>query len=94
MRSNRSSTPPTGPVLPLDMMRCGEGGHIAGVRGGRGITRRLASMGLARGVEVRVVSNMGSFGPIMVRVASTKIGIGRGMARRVLVRPNDTGHQG
>ncbi len=49
-------------------------------------------MGLAPGVEVRVVSNMGSFGPIMVAVGSTKIGIGRGMARRVLVRPNDTGH--
>lgn len=86
MRSNLSNLP-SGPVLPLDQMRRGEAGEIAHVRGGRGITRRLTELGLAPGVRVKMVSDSGTTGPVIVRVGDAKIGIGRGMARRVLVRP-------
>jgi ferrous iron transport protein A len=69
-------------------MRVGETGEIAYVRGGGGITRRLTELGLAPGMRVRMVSDAGSVGPVIVRVGDARIGIGRGMARRVLVRPN------
>ncbi len=78
---------PSGPVLPLDRMRAGETGTIAKVCGGDGIVRRLLEMGFAPGAPVRLVSDTGSAGPVIVRVGETRIGIGRGMARRVMVRP-------
>ncbi|MFW5867967.1 MAG: FeoA family protein [Armatimonadota bacterium] len=85
MQSNRSDLP-SGPVLPLQQMQRGETGEIFDVRGGRGVVRRLTELGLAPGVKVRMVSDSGSFGPVIVQAGETKIGIGRGMARRVLVR--------
>lgn len=87
MRSNLSNLP-SGPVLPLDQMRAGEAGEIIDIRGGRGVVRRLTELGFAPGVPVRMFSDSGSFGPVIVNVGDTKIGIGRGMARRVLVRPS------
>ncbi len=87
MQSNRSDLP-SGPVLPLDQMRPGEGGTIANLRGGRGFMRRLTELGLAPGVQVEMVNEPMSAGPVIVKVGNAKIGIGRGMARRVLVRPD------
>jgi len=85
LQLNRSDLP-SGPVLPLQQMRPGETGKIFDVRGGRGVVRRLTELGLAPGVRVRMVSDSGGFGPVIVQVGEAKIGIGRGMARRVLVR--------
>jgi len=79
---------PSGPVLPLDRMRIGEAGEIARVCGGGGIVRRLTDLGLAPGVRVKLLSDAGSAGPVIIRVGDARIGIGRGMARRVLVRTN------
>lgn len=67
-------------------MHPGESGVISDLRGGRGMMRRLTELGLAPGARVRMVTDSGSFGPVIVQVGDTKIGIGRGMARRVLVR--------
>jgi len=80
---------PSGPVIPLDRMRDGEVGEIARICGGGGIMRRLLELGLAPGVRVRLLSDAGSVGPVIVRVGEARIGIGRGMARRVLVRATD-----
>jgi len=79
---------PSGPVLPLDRMRVGEAGEIARISGGGGIVRRLIDLGLAPGVPIKLLSDAGSAGPVIVRVGDSRIGIGRGMARRVLVRAN------
>ena len=85
MQSNLSELP-SGPVLPLDQMRVGEEGEIARVRGGGGIVRRLVDMGLTPGAQVRLLSDAGSAGPVIVKVGDARVGIGRGMARKVLVR--------
>lgn len=88
MPLNRSEPYASGPVLWLSMMSAGETGEIVDVRGGPGIVRRLSAMGLVPGVSVTVVSDSGSAGPMIVRVGDMRIGLGRGMARRVLVRPD------
>ena len=87
MRSIRSDLP-SGPVLPLPQMRAGESGEVVDLRGGRGPVRRLTELGIIPGVTVKLVSDSGTFGPVIVRVGDSKFGIGRGMARRVLVRPS------
>jgi ferrous iron transport protein A len=68
-------------------MTSGESGEIVQIRGGRGITRRLTDMGFVPGAFVRLVSDAGGPGPVLVKMNGTQIGIGRGMARRVLIRP-------
>jgi ferrous iron transport protein A len=88
LQSNRSNLQ-SGPVLPLHHMRAGESGQVFDVRGGRGVVRRLTELGLAPGVRVRMVTDSGSYGPVIVKVGDVKIGIGRGMARRVFVRHTD-----
>ena len=70
----------------MHQMHPGETGEILDIRGGRGPVRRLTELGLAPGVTVRIVSDAGSSGPLIVKVGDARIGIGRGMARRVLVR--------
>jgi ferrous iron transport protein A len=69
----------------------GETGQVADIRGGRGAARRLTELGLVPGVRVRMVRGGGMHGSVIVKIGDagtgeTKIGIGRGMARRVLVR--------
>lgn len=87
MLSNRSDLPPPGPVLPLDRMTSGESGEIVRVHGGHGVIRRLAELGLVPGAHVTIAGDAGGWGPVLVKMNGTKIGLGRGMARRVVVRP-------
>jgi Fe2+ transport system protein FeoA len=50
-----------------------------------GLTSRLSAMGLVPGVEVVVVTNKG-VGPAIVEVKGTRLALGRGMTRKILVR--------
>ncbi|MEM1619360.1 MAG: FeoA family protein [Fervidicoccaceae archaeon] len=57
---------------------------------GRGLERRLMEMGFAPGALVKVVSNNGR-GPLLVEVEGVRVALGRGVAARVLVEPEDGG---
>lgn len=54
------------------------------VRGGRGFTSRVVSLGFTPGAEVTVVQNYGR-GPIMVEVRQSRVALGRGEAHRIWV---------
>ncbi|MCD6362176.1 MAG: ferrous iron transport protein A [Armatimonadetes bacterium] len=69
------------------MLRNGDRAVVVGVQGGHGMQRRMADMGLIPGAEIEVTSDANSTGPVIVRVFEARIAIGRGMARRVMVRP-------
>jgi ferrous iron transport protein A len=64
----------------------GEQGIIAALDGGWGMKERLRSMGLAEGQLIEKLSALALGGPIIVLVNRTQIAIGRGMARKILVR--------
>ena len=64
----------------------GEQGIIAALEGGWGIQERLRSMGLAEGQKIVKLSALALGGPIVISVNRTQIAIGRGMARKILVR--------
>jgi Fe2+ transport system protein FeoA len=71
--------------MPLSMVRPGQRVRIEEIRGGRGLIGKLASMGFYPGVEIRVVSNRP--GPLIVSRDGVKLGLGYGMAHRILVYP-------
>jgi len=64
-----------------------EGGlvQLVGIDAGRGLSARLAAMGLVPGVAVLVVKNGGA-GPAVVEVKGTRLALGRGMVHKMLVR--------
>jgi len=68
-------------VIPLLMLNPGEEGEVIQIDGGWGIVR----LGIYPGAIVRMMNK--SWGPVVILVSGVRIAIGRGMARRILVRP-------
>ncbi len=74
------------PPMPLTMALVGQRVTFAGVRNaGRGLTHRLAEMGLTPGENLEIL-NRGS-GPFIVSIKGSRFVLGRGMVHRILVRP-------
>lgn len=71
-------------VLSLDTLGTGEMAYIREVNGGRGFVSRLATLGFTLGAEIEMVQNFG-FGPLIVMIRDTRVALGRGEARKVLV---------
>ena len=72
-------------VISLINMRPGQMGRIVGVLGGHGLIRRLEILGLRAGKQVRKISSQLMRGPIVLEVDNTRLAIGFGMARRIMV---------
>ncbi len=73
-------------MWPLALCRPGEKVVVREIAGGMGVKRRLESMGLYPGEEVVVIS--AQKGPVIVSIKGCRIGIGRGMAHKIMVSPN------
>jgi len=71
-------------VMPLAMVRPGEQVTLVAVNAGRGLTRRLADMGLYPGVSVRVVQSHP--GPFLLQLGASKLALGHGIAHKILVK--------
>lgn len=84
---NVSEGPHAAGAVPLALLRGGDRAVVVDVRGGHGIRRRAAELGLIPGAEIEVCSDAASAGPVIVRVLDSRIALGRGMAPRILVRP-------
>jgi Fur family ferric uptake transcriptional regulator len=75
-------------IMPLIMASPGERVRIVGFHGHRGMERRLTSMGLNRDAEVEVIKSSGP-GPLIVASRETRVALGFGMAKRILVTAID-----
>jgi Fe2+ transport system protein FeoA len=71
--------------MPLSLVRPGEWVRIIEIRGGRGLTKKLADMGFYSGVPVEVISNRP--GPLILNRGGMRVAMGYGMAHRILVSP-------
>jgi Fur family ferric uptake transcriptional regulator len=71
-------------AIPLTMASPGERVRIIGFVGGKGMERRLTGMGLNRGADVEVIKSSGP-GPLIVASRETRIALGYGMAKNILV---------
>ncbi len=64
----------------------GERVVVAAVRAGWGLQRRLADLGLTPGVAVTVISS-GRPGQVVIEVRGSRLALGRGVAGKIIVRP-------
>ncbi|HET6427969.1 MAG TPA: FeoA family protein [Phycisphaerae bacterium] len=73
------------PRMPLAMALVGQTVRFISARGGRGLSHRLAEMGLTPGETLEVL-NRGP-GPFIVNVRGTRLILGHGMVGRIFVQP-------
>ena len=73
------------PLKPLSQVEAGQTVRLVSVDAGIDLKQRLAAMGLLPNVQITVVRNW-HCGRIIVNVKNTKVVLGRGMARKVMVR--------
>lgn len=71
--------------LTLAQMRTGRTGTVVEVLGGHGLIRRLDALGIRPGKKVTKISSTLFHGPVILRVDSTDVAVGFGMARSIIV---------
>jgi ferrous iron transport protein A len=69
----------------LTDMEAGQTGKVASVQGGHGFRRRLEALGIRPGMNITKVRVQIIHVPSIVKIGTSQIAIGFGMARRVLV---------
>jgi Fe2+ transport system protein FeoA len=73
----------------LTALKKGETGTVSSIKAGPGkgriFEKRLMDMGLTPGTKVSVVKSAPFHGPIEIRVRSSRLALGRGMAERIFV---------
>ena len=73
-----------GPILPLSFIPSGKNGLIRKVAEGENVRNRLTAMGFVSGEVIKVLRN-DHCGPLIISILDSRIAIGRGMARKILV---------
>lgn len=71
--------------MPLTLAQVGERATVCQISGQDEQRRFLAGMGFTVGGEVTVVSKLG--GNLIVNVMGTRVALGHGLAKRILVKP-------
>ena len=71
--------------ISLAEMKMGQSGVVVGIAGGMGAMRRLQALGIRVGKRIIKQSAMVMRGPITVKVDGTVIGLGYGIASKVIV---------
>lgn len=84
MRGEEQSVNHAGPVSLADLP-AGAGGKIVDINAGARLRRRLEAMGLRLGSEVTKICGLPLNGPVVVQARATRIGLGHGMAGKVMV---------
>ena len=73
-------------MIPLLYGKNGELVEVVKLVGGKSFIDKLASMGIYSGTKLKIIRD-GDYGAMILGVGNTRIGIGRGMAQKILVRP-------
>ena len=73
--------------LTLVEMKKGETGRVVSINGGMALNQRLEALGIRPGRELVKLSRAFRRGPVTVKVGSSRVAVGYGMAGKILVEP-------
>ena len=76
--------------ISLVEMLTGQSGKVVGMDGGKNAKRRLEALGLRVGENIVKQSAMMMKGPVTVKVGNTLVGLGYGIAEKVIVDVSST----
>lgn len=72
-------------IIDLTKMKPGESGTIVELEGGHGFLCRVQGMGIRPGKKIKKVSSHFWRGPQTIEVDNSRVAIGFGMARKIMV---------
>jgi len=64
----------------------GIGAQIVELRGGFGMQRHLISLGVVPGKIIHKITSHPIGGPIVIEIEGARVAVGRGIARRIMVK--------
>ncbi|MCD6405625.1 MAG: ferrous iron transport protein A [Planctomycetes bacterium] len=73
-------------TMPLSLVTERTAVRMVSANCGRGLRARLTSMGLRPGAEFTVIRSNGP-GPLVVAMGHSRLGLGRGIAHKIMVVP-------
>lgn len=76
-------------LVAISSLKEGQRGKIAFIRGGRNMVQRLLDMGLTPGTRICVVRIAPLGGPVELAVRDSKLAIGKGVASKIFVEPEN-----
>ena len=62
-------------------------GIVKKIDAGRKATQRLSGLGITPGVEIMKLRSAPFQGPVEIEIRGTKLGLGRGLAIKIIVQP-------
>ncbi len=71
-------------MISLSDVKTGKSAIIKQLSGGKEFTNRVAALGFTLGTKITVLQNFGA-GPVIIELRDSRIALGRGEARKVLV---------
>jgi ferrous iron transport protein A len=71
--------------VPLSLANAGKLLTVTGINAGFGLQRRLADMGLTIGANVMVVNSCHP-GPLLINIRGSRLGLGFGVAQKIMVK--------
>ncbi len=73
--------------MTIEELKRDQKAKIKEILGGWGLKRRLISLGIDIGDEIKIITGDEGWGPILIEdiTKGTKVAIGRGMARKIIV---------
>jgi len=83
MTDVQESMPKT--LMPLSLVPANATVVLHRVRGGQGVNKHLAAMGLLPGVRIDVLHN-DLRGPVLIGLNDSRLALGRGMAQKLSVK--------
>ena len=73
-------------LVDVTQMRSQQRGKIVEIDGGHGLVRRLDAMGVRPGAIITKLSGQLMQGPVVIKVGTTQVALGFGMARKIKVK--------
>jgi ferrous iron transport protein A len=77
-------------IIQLDQLPTGQTANLLDLPHGRLLAGRLTALGFTPGVEVTMTQNY-HHGPLIVTVRGVRVALGRGEARKILLKRSDRG---
>ena len=71
--------------IPLSGLENGKTAIIKDLEGGFGFKRKISSLGIRVGKQIRIISTQPFRGPLVIKIDSMRVAIGRGMANKIIV---------
>ncbi|MBU0572858.1 MAG: FeoA family protein [Candidatus Margulisiibacteriota bacterium] len=72
-------------IIKLVDLKPGQEGRVVSIDGGNRIVDRLRALGIREGLTVKKISAMILWGPVSVKIGSTTLSMGHGMASKIVV---------